>query len=72
MPEDFSLNENRLRLAQARGYGPQTSEKIFRKFVSYCKMHGKRYKDWDAAWDYWLDGQSTFEKKPRVTGGGYA
>jgi hypothetical protein len=50
-PEGFELTDERFSYAVAQGISAPRGE--FEHFRIYCESHGKKYVNWDAAWQNW-------------------
>jgi uncharacterized protein YdaU (DUF1376 family) len=48
---------------KTRGRTDLSYELIADEFLTYCKAHGKTYKDWDAAWKTWYINSVKFQRK---------
>lgn len=52
LPESFTLQGGRRAYAEARGV--QDVETEWEAFIAHHQAHGKKMKDWDAAWRTWV------------------
>lgn len=68
IPDGFCLDDHKRKLATEYWKSKGRTDlifkisEIFEKFLTYCKAHGKKYSDWNAAWTTWYCNQVEYQK----------